>query len=105
MVRPASAEMLLLTRACGSRAAPARGAAARSLLVRTAVAVSAVKARRGSDQETSSLAAETGATAARAGAAVFVPLVDYVQPFGGGYFYTLPGIAHATDWYARGLLT
>jgi deferrochelatase/peroxidase EfeB len=32
------------------------------------------------------------------------PLIDYVQPFGGGYFYTLPGIADAGDWYARGLL-
>jgi deferrochelatase/peroxidase EfeB len=33
------------------------------------------------------------------------PLVDYVQPFGGGYFYTLPGITSPTDWYARNLLT
>jgi deferrochelatase/peroxidase EfeB len=33
------------------------------------------------------------------------PLVDYVQPFGGGYFYTLPGVTHRTDWYARTLLT
>ena len=32
------------------------------------------------------------------------PLVDYVQPFGGGYFYTLPGVANASDWYARALL-
>ncbi|HEV2635345.1 MAG TPA: iron uptake transporter deferrochelatase/peroxidase subunit [Actinocrinis sp.] len=32
------------------------------------------------------------------------PLIDYVQPFGGGYFYTLPGVADANDWYGRGLL-
>ena len=32
------------------------------------------------------------------------PLVDYVQPFGGGYFYTLPGIGHGNDWYGWALL-
>ena len=32
------------------------------------------------------------------------PLIDYVQPFGGGYFYALPGVADADDWYASGLL-
>ncbi|MEC3956941.1 iron uptake transporter deferrochelatase/peroxidase subunit [Nocardia sp. CDC153] len=33
------------------------------------------------------------------------PLTDYVQPFGGGYFFTLPGVRDAGDWYARGLLS
>ncbi len=32
------------------------------------------------------------------------PLVDYVQPFGGGYFFTLPGVTSANDWYGKGLL-
>lgn len=32
------------------------------------------------------------------------PLIDYVQPFGGGYFYVLPGVSGAKDWYASGLL-
>ncbi len=32
------------------------------------------------------------------------PLVDYVQPFGGGYFFTLPGVQDANDWYGQGLL-
>jgi deferrochelatase/peroxidase EfeB len=32
------------------------------------------------------------------------PLVDYVQPFGGGYFYVLPGSPRATDWLGRSLL-
>lgn len=32
------------------------------------------------------------------------PLIDYVQPFGGGYFYALPGVADDTDWFASRLL-
>ena len=32
------------------------------------------------------------------------PLVDYVQPFGGGYFFTLPGVRDASDWYGKGML-
>jgi deferrochelatase/peroxidase EfeB len=33
------------------------------------------------------------------------PLTDYVQPFGGGYFYTLPGVTDPSDWYGRTLLS
>jgi deferrochelatase/peroxidase EfeB len=33
------------------------------------------------------------------------PLIDYVQPFGGGYFYVLPGVTDAQDWYGRSLLS
>ena len=32
------------------------------------------------------------------------PLIDYVQPFGGGYFYTLPGVRDAGDWYGKTML-